>query len=142
MKTLLRYAMLLCFILSACSAEKSPSNTAADLPISAEVIDLAPAEFANKSAQGILVDVRTSGEIAQGQISHSLSMDYSQAGFESQIATLPKDVEIYLYCAVGGRSSKAGDLLIAQGFTKVYNLQGGLAAWTAAGLPITVAEKK
>jgi len=140
MKTLLLYSLLICCVLSACSTEKPPESAVIESPTPAAVIDLAPADFAGKSAQGILIDVRTAAEIAQGKIDGSLAMDYRQGDFEAQIAELPKDREIYLYCAVGGRSSKAGDLLIAQGFTKVYNLQGGLTAWTEAGLPITIPE--
>lgn len=34
-----------------------------------------------------------------------------------------------VYCAVGGRSRTAAQLLINQGFDEVFNLQGGIQAW-------------
>lgn len=138
MKNLLSY-FLLCCVLSACSTDKSPES-AVVAPPTPVVTDLTPAEFASKSREEILIDVRTPSEIAQGKIDHSLAMDYSQDDFFEKVSQLPKDREIYLYCAVGGRSSKAGELLIQQGFTKVYNLKGGLTAWRDAGLPISKLE--
>jgi rhodanese-related sulfurtransferase len=41
-----------------------------------------------------------------------------------------------LHCQGGVRSAKACDLLAKNGFTKLYNLQGGLNAWQQAKLPV------
>jgi len=37
---------------------------------------------------------------------------------------------------MGGRSAQAAAFAAANGFTEVYNLQGGIAAWFQAQLPI------
>lgn len=37
---------------------------------------------------------------------------------------------IIVHCAMGGRSSKAVEYLQAHGFTKIFNLKGGIEAWT------------
>jgi hydroxyacylglutathione hydrolase len=42
-----------------------------------------------------------------------------------------------VHCAGGYRSSIAASLLQQQGFTDVSELAGGIAAWEAAGLPIS-----
>jgi rhodanese-related sulfurtransferase len=44
-----------------------------------------------------------------------------------------------VHCAGGYRSSIAASLLQQQGFDRVSELAGGIAAWEAAGLPITQA---
>src|SRR3954466_3198197 len=41
-----------------------------------------------------------------------------------------------LYCASGGRSALATDMLQELGYTRVAHLDGGLKAWQAAGLEI------
>jgi rhodanese-related sulfurtransferase len=41
-----------------------------------------------------------------------------------------------LYCASGGRSALACDLLRQLGYTDVAHLDGGLKAWKAAGRPV------
>ncbi|MFN5335991.1 MAG: rhodanese-like domain-containing protein, partial [Bacteroidota bacterium] len=46
------------------------------------------------------------------------------------------DQEVYLYCAVGARSEEAARMLLQQGYTKVYHLQGGIQSWNQEGLPV------
>ncbi|HWH52107.1 MAG TPA: rhodanese-like domain-containing protein, partial [Gemmatimonadaceae bacterium] len=46
------------------------------------------------------------------------------------------DAPIALHCGGGTRSSIAASLLLARGFTNVFNATGGYGAWTAAGLPV------
>lgn len=122
-------------LFSSCNSEKS-NQEASTSSIKAEVINLSPKDFQEKSARGILLDVRTPGEIAQGKIANAVELDYYRPDFLSTVLDYPKDQEIYLYCAVGARSLEAARLLSQQGFTKVYHLQGGIQAWYQSGLPI------
>ena len=140
MKNVLILSTVCVLAFSSCESKKEISEVGEVEAATPIVSNLEPTQFQEKSSQGILVDVRTAAEIAKGTIAGSLAMDYNQPDFLAHATQLPKDREIYLYCAVGGRSSKAGDLLIARGFTKVYNLEGGLTAWTAAGLPVIIPE--
>jgi rhodanese-related sulfurtransferase len=48
---------------------------------------------------------------------------------------LPLDVEIVVVCRSGGRSQKVAEFLRASGHGAV-NLDGGMRAWAAAGLPV------
>ena len=84
----------------------------------------------------VIVDVRTPEEISLGKIASALEIDFSQPDFEDRIAELSKDKPVLVYCAAGGRSSRAAEMMRADGFTKVFNLKGGMNAWTAAGLPV------
>jgi len=42
---------------------------------------------------------------------------------------LDPDKQTVIYCAIGGRSRIAAQMLSAKGFSKVYNLTGGIKAW-------------
>lgn len=44
---------------------------------------------------------------------------------------LDREKQIIVHCQMGGRSSRAVAFLLEQGFTKVFNLRGGIKAWTA-----------
>ncbi|GAB2483339.1 MAG: rhodanese-like domain-containing protein [Cytophagales bacterium] len=123
-------------LFSSCSSEKSNQESAHSASL-VEVINLSPKDFQEKSSGGIILDVRTPGEIAQGKIANAVELDFYQSNFLSKALEYPKDQEIYLYCAVGARSLEAARLLSQQGFTKVYHLQGGIQAWYQSGLPIT-----
>lgn len=129
--------LLLAFILlfSSCSSEKS-NQEAAKLSEVASVHNLSPKEFAEKSPNGVILDVRTPQEVAQGKLANAVVLDYYQSNFLDKVLEIPKDREIYIYCAVGARSLEAARLLTQQGYTKVYHLQGGIQAWYQNGLPI------
>lgn len=136
MKKILGLAFLFTLIFSACSNSKDGSQTNESEKVSVSVISLDPMEFRNKSAKGIILDVRTPQEIAQGKIPGSQALDFYDADFLNKATQLPKDAEIYIYCAVGARSQEAANQMIQQGYTKVFHLQGGIQAWNMKGLPI------
>ena len=98
--------------------------------------NLEVASFERESKKGILVDIRTPGEVAEGMIAGAKHVDFYDAAFMTKMSALGKDKPIYLYCRSGGRSGQAIAKLKAAGFTKVYHLQGGILAWTAARKPI------
>lgn len=47
-----------------------------------------------------------------------------------------KDAPVVLYCRSGPMSERAATELVGLGYTNVYNLDGGLIAWSSAGLPL------
>jgi rhodanese-related sulfurtransferase len=77
----------------------------------------------------VLIDVRTDGEVNQGKIANALHIDISKADFEQKINALDKNKEYIVYCAVGGRSSRAVTQMQQKGFKKVFNMAGGYTAW-------------
>jgi sulfur dioxygenase len=46
------------------------------------------------------------------------------------------DRDVIVVCRAGARSASAGAILCRAGFRRVINLQGGMLAWTEAGLPV------
>ncbi len=47
-----------------------------------------------------------------------------------------KNAPVVLYCQSGPMGLRAATALAGQGYTRIYNLQGGMRAWGAAGLPM------
>jgi|AntAceMinimDraft_11_1070367.scaffolds.fasta_scaffold69502_1 rhodanese-related sulfurtransferase len=104
-----------------------------------KVEDLSIQEFkalVDKTPTKIVLDVRTDGEVAQGIIPGAIQADFLGDAFQQKVATLDKNKPVFVYCAVGGRSSKAAKQLYDMGFMKVYNAMGGMNAWKAANYPI------
>ena len=48
----------------------------------------------------------------------------------ARVVELPKDMEIVVMCHHGGRSMQIANYLARNGFEKLYNLSGGIAAWS------------
>lgn len=88
------------------------------------------------AGKGIILDVRTPQEVASGYISGASTINYYDEDFVAKINLIPKNKEIYVYCKSGGRSSEAAKLLLKNGFTRVYNLQGGIMGWQSSNFPI------
>jgi rhodanese-related sulfurtransferase len=91
--------------------------------------DVGQVEFERLAAQGArVVDVRTAGEFAIGHIAGAENVPLDTL---TQVATgWDRARPVLLYCATGARSANAESWLAANGFQKVYNLTGGVAAWT------------
>jgi thioredoxin len=90
-----------------------------------------------KKGNGIILDVRTPGETAQGSLANASFINVNDRAFVQRINLIQKDKPIYVYCASGARSAKAADLLLKNGFTEVYNLLGGIRDWRASGYAVT-----
>jgi thioredoxin len=84
-----------------------------------------------------LIDVRTSGEFAGGHLENAINYDWNGDNFESQIKELDKQKPVFVYCLSGGRSASAASSMRSAGFKTVYEMNGGMMKWRAAGLPET-----
>jgi phage shock protein E len=90
--------------------------------------NLAPTAFVTKlkaTPNAQLLDVRTPKEWNAGKIESSKCMNFMDADFKQQVEKLDKNKPVFVYCAVGGRSTKASQILKEAGFKVIYNLQGG-----------------
>ncbi|KAF2519128.1 rhodanese-like domain-containing protein [Flavobacterium salilacus subsp. salilacus] len=77
-----------------------------------------------------LVDVRTPAEFRQGHIKSAKNVDVSNADFEKRIQQLDKNKPIYVYCRSGHRSNMAARKMEKAGFSMIYDLKGGINAWS------------
>ena len=75
-----------------------------------------------------LVDVRTVKEFNEHYIKGAENIVYDD-NFKQKLDTLDKDKPIIVYCRSGRRSAKCTDIMEKQGFTKIYELKGGITQW-------------
>jgi rhodanese-related sulfurtransferase len=78
----------------------------------------------------LLIDVRTSHEVAQGMLPGARHIPMDE--LEERLAEIPKRGMKIVYCAGGGRSASVCDRLAADGYEDVFNLDGGFSEWTGA----------
>lgn len=79
---------------------------------------------------GILLDVRTAGEVAERRIPGSINMDVMQPDFTVNVLDLDASKNYYVYCRSGGRSAQACMILEESGFTgRLVNLVGGITGY-------------
>ena len=81
-----------------------------------------------------VVDVRRPAEWQAGHIASAVNVPLNT--LESHAADLPKDEPVAVLCAGGFRSSIGTSILERQGFTKITNVVGGMAAWKNANLEV------
>jgi len=86
-----------------------------------------------EEGEGIIIDVRTAQEFNSGHIIDATNIDYYSEDFLDKLEIVRKDIPIYVYCRSGGRSSSAASKMEKLGFTKVYNLIGGIGTWKSEG---------
>lgn len=118
-------------------------NAADAANLQAPVIPLIPqgaAELIQKGVSGVpptVIDVRTPQEFASGHLARAVNLDSTAPDLDAQLTRLPKDAPYIVYCRTGHRSATVTGRMHALGFKHVYDLQGGLQAWTAAGLTLS-----
>lgn len=86
--------------------------------------------------QFYLLDVREDYERSQFSIKHDAIARYGDLVHDAIPSNLPRNQLIILLCHSGIRGYIAANALVAKGYTNVAFLQGGMAAWNAAKLPV------
>jgi rhodanese-related sulfurtransferase len=123
-----------------CSEAQQPSQQKSENPVITASIseDYQPTAFAQamKGKDVLLLDVRTPGEYADGHLSGSVNIDWNSPGFSDAVKKLDKTKPVYVYCAVGGRSSQAKKTMASMGFKEIHNMLGGYDSWSGQGLPV------
>ena len=89
----------------------------------------------------LVLDSRAANERAVSYIQNSVWVDYPNPNL-TVVQDLPKDRAILVYCSIGYRSERVGETLISMGFTRVYNLYGGIFEWANNEHPLVDAENK
>ena len=89
-----------------------------------------------------IVDVREPFEYVEGHLPESRNIPMDQ--LEQRLGDLErrKEAPVILVCQTGARSMDACKKLEGLGFTRVHHLDGGVAAWRTAGLPLRKGAKK
>lgn len=83
----------------------------------------------------VLLDARTEDEYAVSHLEGAVRIDPYKPSLRP-LRGFPKDTAIVLYSSVGYRGARVADFLARQGYTQVYNLQGGEFRWANEGRPV------
>ncbi len=87
--------------------------------------------------KSVLIDLRTNDELKnKGFIKGAQQIDYFGKDAETIIKKLDKKKTYLIYCAGGGRSGECADLMKANGFSHVVNLEKGFDDWKKKGFEI------
>jgi rhodanese-related sulfurtransferase len=96
--------------------------------------ELSPTEFAGRwpdYAHGddvVLLDVREHDELAVAAVAGALHIPLREV--PGRLAELDTQKPLVVMCHSGGRSRRVAEYLLGNGFTTVFNLKGGIDAWS------------
>jgi adenylyltransferase/sulfurtransferase len=77
----------------------------------------------------VLVDVREYYEADIADLPDVGQLRIPMAELLERFEEIDKGMEAVLYCRSGARSDRAARFLMRQGYTKIFNLKGGILAW-------------
>jgi rhodanese-related sulfurtransferase len=97
-------------------------------------ISVADAAEQARAGRLVLVDVREPGEIAQAAVPGARHI--ALGGLAARLGELPAGQTIGFICRSGNRSGTATRSALRAGLDAV-NVEGGVLAWSRAGLPLT-----
>ena len=84
----------------------------------------------------LVLDVRNAEEFQNGHILNARNIPLAQLDARASDIARHKGKPVIVACETGNRSGGAAAVLRKHGFTQVFNLNGGIAAWQQAGLPV------
>ncbi|MCB9139141.1 MAG: rhodanese-like domain-containing protein [Caldilineaceae bacterium] len=82
----------------------------------------------------VVLDVREQWEYDEGHIPGVVLIPMNEV--PARLSEIPTDGTVIVTCRSGNRSGQVTSFLRDQGYTNVHNMQGGIVAWEAAGLPV------
>jgi rhodanese-related sulfurtransferase len=99
---------------------------------------LSPQDVIRLMNQGALViDLRKPEDFAAGHLAGARAMSGEQILKAAETLKKHKEKLVVVYDDSGSLSASATRQLAAQGFTRAFNLRGGLSAWRAENLPLS-----
>ena len=98
-----------------------------------------PAEQARalQQAGALLIDVREPDEHALGVPDGARSVPRQRLEADPSAQLADTSATLLLICGSGQRSLLSANALAGQGYSNLYSVTGGFAAWQAAGLPVS-----
>ena len=98
------------------------------------VPELTPTEFCarwsadERGSSVVLLDVRERDELEAAAVSDARHIPMRE--IPARLAELDRTVPLVVMCHTGGRSRRVADFLLGNGFSQVFNLRGGIDAWS------------
>lgn len=100
-----------------------------------KTVPLIDAADLSQGQDAVLLDTRTAEEYNISHLPGAAFVDYDRFRVKD-VKHIPKDAEIIVYCSVGYRSERIGEKLLAEGYTNVKNLYGGIFQWKNDGYEV------
>lgn len=125
MKFRILFTILMAFLLSSCNGQTNKPKS------------VTPSEFAEKikaTQNPQILDVRSPEEYSDQHLENAENINWNSNDFAEKAAGYDKSKPVFVYCLSGGRSHKAAEKLEELGFKNIYELEGGMMKWNAAGL--------
>lgn len=108
-------------------AAPAPAAKTADNHLThVKTVDWAKAEEMAKNG-AMYLDVRYPEELMKGYVPNAKNIPINE--LVARVGELPKDKDILVYCRSGRRSEAATNLLMKNGFERVYNVAGGFLSY-------------
>ena len=102
------------------------------------LLSVSPQELIRLMNQGaLLLDLRPQEQYQAGHLAGARQMSSDQILKAADTLKKHKEKAVVVYDDSGSLGAAAVRQLAAQGFTRVFTLRGGLAAWRADNLPLT-----
>jgi len=95
------------------------------------VKEMTPLEYAARAEAGpapVLLDVREAWELAIARLDEAVHIPMGE--IPARIGEIEPEQEIVVLCRSGGRSAQVARYLEQQGYPRVWNLAGGILAWS------------
>lgn len=98
-----------------------------------QVPELTPAQFIERwppegRDEVVLLDVREPAELELAQVDGAIHVPMSQV--PARLQELDSSKTIAVMCHAGGRSLRVAAFLLANGYDRVFNIKGGIDAWS------------
>ena len=91
----------------------------------------------NNEDDTLIIDTRTAADFAKGHIKGAKNISFADLKSDLSKYSDYKNKAVLIYCNSGSTATRVVRLLKAAGFQKVNNLEGGIAAWKEANMPLT-----
>ena len=90
-----------------------------------------------KTDNVMMIDVREPDELEKLAYDVKGIVNIPLSEFEEHLSEIPKDKTIIVACRSGKRSLKAANILAANNFPHIINMEGGIIGWKEAGNGVT-----
>nr|WP_178131459.1 rhodanese-like domain-containing protein [Burkholderia pseudomallei] len=84
----------------------------------------------------LVVDLRPAAEYGAGHLPSARSVEFGELQAKAGQLAKNKATPVLLVCQNGQQSQKARKIVEEAGYQDVHVLQGGVAAWQQAGMPV------
>jgi rhodanese-related sulfurtransferase len=91
----------------------------------------------NNNSDTLILDIRTAADFKKGHIKGAKNIPLSDFAASVDKLAVDKDKPVLIYCNSGNTVTRAIKLLKKAGFVQVNNLEGGIAAWKEANMPLS-----